>query len=87
MAGHDVTPPPPPPPASERYFEAFVYAQGLNVRSGPGLNNPSVGWHLSYGDQIKVYGTEFNANDGYVWGKISDTEEQWCAIKWATMEL
>ncbi len=85
FAGFEVTPPPPPPP-SGGYFESFVYADSLWIRTGPGTNFPTAGYFIK-GDKVKVYAHEYNAANNLSWAKVSDTQEKWTAMKWLTMQL
>lgn len=84
--GEEPVPDPDPDPEAG-YFESFVTATALNVRSGPGTSYPSVGKYLSYGDKVKVFAHEYDPSSGLSWARISDTKAEWAALKWMTMKL
>lgn len=62
-SGSQPPPPPPPPPTTGAY--GFVTAYKLNVRSGPSLYYPVMGW-LYRGEQVRLVGR----NSAGTWFKV-----------------
>ena len=52
---------------------AKTNVSGLNVRTGPGLNNPTTGSQLSKGTSVTIYGIGVNSSEGYFWYRINST--------------
>ncbi len=64
-------------PDPEPLYQKSVSVNTLNVRNGPGVNYSKVG-ELTLNDIIDVW--EERYADGYTWGRISATEDIWCAL-------
>lgn len=61
-------------PTEENSFKGIVNADGLNIRSGPGIHNKSVGTYNT-GDQVEV--TEISYIVDVPWGK---TDKGWICL-------
>ena len=55
-----------------------VTCTGLNVRSGPGVTNPSIGTTAFKGYEAQVYDIKSFGEE--VWVKISEKEQRWIAL-------
>ena len=55
-----------------------VTCTGLNVRSGPGVTNPSIGTTAFKGYEAQVYDIKSFGEE--VWVKISENEQRWIAL-------
>lgn len=79
--GNIVTPPDQSPPESSFPKQGTVNGTGVNVRTGPGTGNPSVG-KKNTGDRVTVY--EEQVGGSFTWGRIGDN--QWIALTYVTYD-
>ena len=83
LAGVDNMPVPPSEDCG--FFVAYVFGDGLRVRTKPN-GTSTILRLLPLGTEINVYGTEYDPSSKLSWGKISNTAEEWVALSWVTMK-
>ena len=74
------TPEPQPDPDEDTYFTVYVYTEFLNIRTGPGINYPSVGF--TGRGRFDIIGTMAGPGSKDGWGQLRDGRG-WISLDYA----